>query len=352
MILRLIFLVMTLTNVLAANQDTLMYQNNDYFDPLINQTEMNACGCDNKKTVTYIKKTDNFCKRRSTSELIQEEIREILRSEAFIRRIERIISENDFKGATGPAGRTGAIGPTGPTGVGIKGETGARGEEGLKGEIGQRGDAGPTGATGAGLTGETGATGATGNTGAAGATGFGVTGPTGAGVTGATGDNGATGVTGDTGATGATGDTGVLDFANFYALMPTDNAATVANGADVDFPRDGPISGTVITRLTNDTFNLALIGVYQVLYQVSITEAGQLVLTLDSGGGAIELGYTVAGRATGTSQIVGMALVQTSVVNSILTVRNPFSATTALTITPIAGGTEEVSAQLIITRIQ
>jgi hypothetical protein len=96
---------------------------------------------------------------------------------------------------------------------------------------------------------------------------------------------------------------------------------------------------------------LTAIGVYQVLFQVSVDEAGQLVLTLDSGAGAIELDYTVVGRATGTSQIVGLALVRTSVINSILTVRNPASETTALTITPSAGGTEPVSAHLVITRI-
>lgn len=60
---------------------------------------------------------------------------------------------------------------------------------------------------------------------------------------GPTGITGATGATGPSGSTGATGATGVvLDFADFYALMPPDNAATVAIGGDVDFPRDGPSS--------------------------------------------------------------------------------------------------------------
>ncbi|WP_180227155.1 collagen-like repeat preface domain-containing protein [Bacillus thuringiensis] len=161
---------------------------------------------------------------------------------------------------------------------------------------------------------------------------------------------GPTGATGLQGPTGATG--GVLDFADFYALMPPDNAATVAVGGDVDFPRDGPFNGLGIARTGADTFNLSVIGTYQVLFQVSVSEAGQLVLTLDSGAGAVELTYTVVGRATGTSQIVGMALVQTSVINSILTVRNPASESTALTITPLAGGTESVSAHLVITRLR
>ena len=83
-------------------------------------------------------------------------------------------------------------------------------------------------------------------------------------------------------------------------------------------------------------------------FQVSVTEAGQLVLTLNG----TELPYTVTGRATGTSQIIGMALVENNIANSVLTVRNPEGTATALTITPSAGGTEPVSAHLVITRLQ
>ncbi|MEK4100019.1 collagen-like repeat preface domain-containing protein [Bacillus sp. FSL E2-0195] len=257
-------------------------------------------------------------------------------------------------GATGLQGPTGATGLQGPTGAtGLQGPTGATG---LQGPTGATGLQGPTGATGLqGPTGATGLQGPTGATGLQGPTGAtGLQGPTGAtglqGPTGATGLQGPTGATGLQGPTGSTG--GVLDFADFYALMPPDNAATVAVGGDVDFPRDGPFSGVGITRTGADTFNLSAIGSYQVLFQVSVTEAGQLVLTLNSGAGAVELAYTVVGRATGTSQIVGMALVQTSVINSILTVRNPASESTALTITPLAGGTESVSAHLVITRLR
>uniref|UniRef100_UPI002F3ECBE5 hypothetical protein n=1 Tax=Aminipila sp. TaxID=2060095 RepID=UPI002F3ECBE5 len=180
-----------------------------------------------------------------------------------------------------------------------------------------------------------GATGPTGDTGPAGAIG----------ATGATGPTGDTGPTGATGATGATG--GILNFADFFALMPPDNAATVAPGTDVSFPQDGPTSASTITRTGPSSFNLAEIGTYEVLFQVSVSEAGQLILTLNGA----DLAYTVVGRATGTSQIVGMALVTTTVINSILTVRNPAGNSTALTITPLAGGTRPVSAHLVITQI-
>ena len=129
--------------------------------------------------------------------------------------------------------------------------------------------------------------------------------------------------------------------------MPSDNADTVAAGEDVDFPQDGPSSGTTITRLGPNSFNLGDIGTYQVLFQVSVDEPGQLILTLNDA----DLAYTVAGRATGTSQIVGMALVTTTAVNSVLTVRNPEGTAAALTITPLAGGTRPVSAHLVILQL-
>nr|WP_316613530.1 hypothetical protein [uncultured Ruminococcus sp.] len=65
-----------------------------------------------------------------------------------------------------------------------------------------------------------------------------------------------------------------------------------------------------------------------------------------------DLAFTVEGRATGASQIVGMSIVETATVNSILTVRNPAGNAAALTITPPAGGTRPVSAHLTILQIQ
>ncbi|MCZ0847829.1 collagen-like protein, partial [Brevibacillus laterosporus] len=236
-------------------------------------------------------------------------------------------------GSPGAAGSTGATGATGSPGA--AGSTGATGATGSPGAAGSTGATGATGSPGA--AGSTGATGATGSPGAAGSTG----------ATGATGSPGAAGSTGATGATGSTGATGILSFADFFALMPPDNAATVAPGTDVSFPQNGPTSGTTIARTGPSTFNLTAIGIYEVLFQVSVTEPGQLILTLNGA----DLAYTVVGRATGTSQIVGMALVQTTVINSILTVRNPAGNATALTITPIAGGTRPVSAHLVITQI-
>ncbi len=130
--------------------------------------------------------------------------------------------------------------------------------------------------------------------------------------------------------------------------MPPDNPDPIDNGEDVSFPQDGSASGTSITRGGDDSFVLAEPGVYQVLFVVTTNQSGQLVLTLNGE----ELPYTVVGQNAGASQIVGMALVETTVADSVLTVRNPEGTGGPLTLTPTAGGTEPVSAQLIITQLQ
>ena len=260
------------------------------------------------------------------------------------------------QGPAGPQGPTGPRGPEGPQGIpGARGPVGPQGPTGASGPIGPQGPVGNTGPAGPqGPIGETGPVGPQGPIGATGPIGpqgpGGEAGPVGPqGPVGETGPAGPQGPIGETGPVGPQGPAGgILNYADFFALMPPDNAATVAAGTDVSFPQDGPNSGSGIARSGPNAFNLAEIGTYQVLFQVSVTEAGQLNLTLNGE----DLPYTVAGRATGTSQIVGMAIVETTVINSVLTVRNPEGTAAALTITPLAGGTRPVSAHLVIMQIQ
>ena len=129
--------------------------------------------------------------------------------------------------------------------------------------------------------------------------------------------------------------------------MPADNATPVGVGEDVAFPQNGPTSNSTITRLTDNSFSLSEVGTYLVMFQVSVTEPGQLVLTLNDE----EIPYSVVGRATGTSQIVETILITTTIATSTLTVRNPAANDTALTITPNAGGNESVSAHLVIVQL-
>jgi hypothetical protein len=128
--------------------------------------------------------------------------------------------------------------------------------------------------------------------------------------------------------------------------MPPDNAATVATLFPILFPQNGPSSGGGITRNSSSAFNLASIGVYHVTFQASTTEAGQLMLTLNGS----PLQYTAVGRATGTNQIVGTVMVETTIINSVLSVTNASAG--VLTLTPFAGGPQPVSAHLVILRLR
>jgi len=165
------------------------------------------------------------------------------------------------------------------------------------------------------------------------------------GPAGPAGPAGETGPIGPRGVQGPAG--GLLAYADFYALMPPDNTEAINAGEDVPFPEDGPSSGGSITRISDTEFNLAEVGTYQVLFQVSISSGGQLVITLNND----ELDYTVFGLSADETELVGMAIVNTTIPDSVLTVRNPASSLTSIELTQNAGGEEAVSAHLIITQI-
>lgn len=195
-----------------------------------------------------------------------------------------------------------------------------------------------------GVAGATGATGPTGGTGSTGSTGS----------TGPTGSTGSTGATGTTGATGAAG-TGV--FAMFFGLTagtgnggPTDYAATIAvktaaGTGRVPFPRNGPLSGTIV-RVDGSSFTLPAIGTYEVTWKVHTTEPGQLEIEL----GGAEVPSTVTqdmNPTAGGHLMVGNAIIQTVAINTVIAIINPPGNSTALTVTPADGADTHANAQSI-----
>ena len=128
--------------------------------------------------------------------------------------------------------------------------------------------------------------------------------------------------------------------------MPTDNPDPIAAGAAVAFPRDGVNSGSIL-RNTDTEFALTEVGTYLVSFTATASEAGQLVLALNG----TEIPYTLVGRDATNSQISGMALITTTLATDLLTVQNPATATSAITLTPGAGGTDPASAHLVILQI-
>lgn len=138
-----------------------------------------------------------------------------------------------------------------------------------------------------------------------------------------------------------------IEFANFFALMPGDNAATVALGAGVSFPQLGPENGASIFPINPTTFQITNVGIYDISFTVSVSEPGQLQLKLN----AAPFAGCVSGRATGTSIITMRCFVSIVTPNSVISVINPPGNSGALTITPIAGGATAVSAHLNVLRL-
>ena len=163
-----------------------------------------------------------------------------------------------------------------------------------------------------------------------------------------TGPQGPRGLQGETGATGATGapGTGIEPVFGYFYLQNITAPHPIGVGESVPFDRNGPSSG--LFRSSETEFVLRDIGVYEVTWQVSVDEAGQLVLALDGA----EIPSTVVGRATGASQIVGNVLIENSVPGSTLSVRNPIGNPVALTLTPLAGGARPATSSLVIKRLK
>ena len=251
------------------------------------------------------------------------------------------------RGTRGPKGFPGERGPQGP-----KGCKGEQGPQGWRGECGPQGCPGPQGPKGC-----PGPTGPMGHCGSIGATGpQGVMGP--AGPKGETGDigpkgemgpcgprgypgaQGLRGLPGESGPQGIAG--GLLSSANFYARATEESPTIITAGDSIHFPQNGPSMGTSIRRMNNSCFALADIGFYQIYYQVNIKEPGQLVLTLNDK----PLDYTIVGQAVENSTFICMALIETTIPNSFICIRNPVSNATSLTMNSTSG-----IAHLLITRI-
>ena len=128
--------------------------------------------------------------------------------------------------------------------------------------------------------------------------------------------------------------------------MPTDNAIAITPGTDVAFPRNGVIANTNIGRTSDTEFLLNATGTYLIMWNASIGEVGQLVLTANDA----ELPYTVVGTSDESGELVGFTIINI-VAPTTITVRNPTNSTTNITLTANAGGTDPVNAHLTIVQI-
>ena len=73
---------------------------------------------------------------------------------------------------------------------------------------------------------------------------------------------------------------GAVNYQDFYALMPSDNPATIPSFGAISFPQT-TISNSIITQTSPSVFILPDIATYEINFQVSVTEATQLGIVLN-----------------------------------------------------------------------
>jgi hypothetical protein len=210
------------------------------------------------------------------------------------------------------------MGPIGPSGAdGLPGPMGPIGPSGADGLPGPMGPIGPSGADGLpGLIGPVGPIGLPGPIGPSGADGL-------------PGTMGPVGLPGPIGPIGPAGISALSNFADFYGLMSNglinDNPNDIEPGSAVNFPK--PLINTygTIQRLngTNpNTFSLPPNGVFEITFQVTVQNTGELVIVLNGQ----ELSMTIVGKSGG-GMLVGMSIISTPPINSsTLSINNPSTA--------------------------
>ena len=110
---------------------------------------------------------------------------------------------------------------------------------------------------------------------------------------------------------------------------PTDYPATVAVGAAVPFPQDGPFTGTGVTRTSTSSFTVSADGRYRVSWHVSFLEESELHLAVNG----TPRENTTAMANSGDQQNSNTVLLDL-LAGDVVTLVNPAANATALTVQP------------------
>jgi hypothetical protein len=149
-----------------------------------------------------------------------------------------------------------------------------------------------------------------------------------------------------TGAQGDPGPAGTLEMADFYGTVASGG---IVAGHAVPFAQNGPASGNII-RISDTSFQLGTVGIYEVMMQIPVQNTGQVVVALNN----VELPYTVAGESNGSNNvsIVQKVFVQTTIPNSLLEIRFPAANTGTMKVVNTGGGNAAITAHLVIVRVK
>ena len=164
------------------------------------------------------------------------------------------------------------------------------------------------------------------------------------------GEQGPVGPQGPQGEQGEQGEPGgVLSYADFYAIDGETSAfKNLQPGEDFAFPEDGANSGSGISRISDTSFNLAKAGSYQVMFHVTAVQIKKLGVTLN---GTMQ-DYTISGRPSGASEIVGMTIVTTTQDDTVLTLRYPEDEEAISDVQPTDNPYLDITSHLVIIQLR
>jgi len=169
------------------------------------------------------------------------------------------------------------------------------------------------------------------------------------------------------GMTAGPGNTGTNDYPAIIAIAAPGPSA--AFGSALNFPRaSAPAVGGIVinnpgpAQPNNTEFILPSVGTYRVTWRVAVTESAQWSLWINTaptpGGGGLFSEVSVAsgapahvGQAVGSAQLVGDVVFRNAVANSAIQIRN-YASPSAVSVTPLPGGTQAQAVSLIIQRLQ
>lgn len=163
------------------------------------------------------------------------------------------------------------------------------------------------------------------------------------------GSEGPQGIPGPIGPPGPAGPPIVGSTAMFFGTttgtgsLGNDYAATIAAGAPVPFPLNGPAIGPAISRSSASTFIVATTGIYEVSWGVAFVEPSQLQITVN--GFAVDSTTTLSGAGT---QINTNRVIVSMVAGDTLSIINPVGNATALTVQPADGSLTHAQAPNLI----
>ena len=107
-------------------------------------------------------------------------------------------------------------------------------------------------------------------------------------------------------------------------------------------------SGSGISRISDTSFNLAKAGSYQVMFHVTAVQIKKLGVTLN---GTMQ-DYTISGRPSGASEIVGMTIVTTTQDDTVLTLRYPEDEEAISDVQPTDNPYLDITSHLVIIQLR